>query len=168
MILKPAAMARFCLFSPSLAQPTATARSAITVRNFRVVRVCLISSVLSRFSVVLVLGFSGRKGLSPAFRICGLFRFQKQYKSGSVNFRVPLVPPEDCPSNRAKHQYDNLACRSRSRRGGAVECFASVPKICFLQILRRAWGAERGFEERLGQIRWRCLWDFGPISRPGD
>ena len=45
-------------------------------------------------------------------------------------FPIPLVPPGNFQPNGAKHQYDNLACRSRSRRGSAVECLASVPRIC--------------------------------------
>src|SRR6476646_5611762 len=119
MILKPAAMARFCLFSVSLAQLTANTPSAITARNCRVVSVCLISSVLSRFSVVLVLGFSGRKGFSPAFRICGLFRCQKQYKSRSMNF--PLRWFGQRMARQTERNIDTITLRAGHGLVGAAQ-----------------------------------------------
>ena len=167
MILKPAAMARFCLFSVSLAQLTANTPSAITARNFSVVSVCLISSVLSRFSVVLVPGFSGRKGLSPAFRICGLFRFQKQYKSGSVNFRFRWFRQRIARRNERNINTITL----RAGHGLVVAAQSSVLHLFQKSVFSKS-SVLRGFrnedsKERLGQIPWSCLWDFGPISRRG-
>ena len=169
MTLKPAAMARFSFSSLHWRSPSQHARSAITARNFSVVSVCLILLVLSRFSVVLVPGLSRRKGLSPAFRICELFRFQKlrKFKSRSVNF--PFRWFRQRIACRTERNINTITMRAGHDLVGAAQ--SSVLHRFQKSVFSKS-SALRAFpnedsKDRLGQIRGHCLWDFGPIPRRG-
>src|SRR4030095_3361708 len=127
IILKPAAMARFCFSSVSLAQLTANTPSAITARNFNVVSVGLISLVLSRFSVGFVLSLTEERIVRGPFGFASWFAARRcaMREGGWCIWDQPCPPGVEIAGAAGRAARELVANGvPRSLRGSNVEWFA--------------------------------------------